>query len=285
MAVDIYRGTTNVVLPEAVSNEIWGNVVEESAFMQLARKINIPGTGVKVQTITGEPEADWVGETELKPVGRHTFGKKDVIPYKLAVIEPFSNEFRRDKAALYAECVNRAPKALGRKFDETIQGTNAPGAGFDVLGGATTISIATDTYAQFLAADGAISAAGGVMDGIALSPAGKSIVLGAVDGQQRPLFTTGVESGTVGNILGAKVMVNKGIGATGTPNIVGIAGDFENAVWGSVEGIQVAISDQATLTDGEETINLWQQNMFAVRFEIEVAFAVQDVNQFVLLTD
>ena len=82
MAVDIYRGTTNVVLPEAVSNEIWGNVVEESAFMQLARKINIPGTGVKVQTITGEPEADWVGETELKPVGRHTFGKKDVIPYK-----------------------------------------------------------------------------------------------------------------------------------------------------------------------------------------------------------
>lgn len=285
MAVDIYRGTTNVVLPQEVSDEIWAKTLEDSAFMQLARKVRIPGTGMKVQTITGEPEAEWVGETDAKTVSRHAFGKKNVIPYKLAVIEPFSMEFKRDKAALYAECVNRAPKAIARKFDETIVSTTAPGAGFDTLGAATQVSIASNTYTQFLAADAAISAADGVMDGIALSPAGKSIVLGALDGQQRPLFTAGPDSNTVGSILGAQVLVKKGVGVAGTPNIVGIAGDFENAIWGSVEDVQVAISDQATLVDGEETINLWQQNMFAVRFEIEVAFAVQDVAQFVLLTD
>ena len=100
-AVDINRRTTNVLLPAEVSAEVWGATLEESAFMRLARRINMPGSGVDIQTITGEPSADWVDETALKPVATHTFGKKTIRPYKLAVIEPFSNEFRRDKAALY----------------------------------------------------------------------------------------------------------------------------------------------------------------------------------------
>lgn len=44
------------------------------------------------------------------------------------------------------------------------------------------------------------------------------------------------------------------------------------AVWGTVEGMEISFSDQATLVDGTTTINLWQQNMFAVRAEIEVGF-------------
>ena len=287
--VDINRTTTNVVLPEEVSAEIWAKALDESAIMQLARKINIPGTGIKIQTITGEPVAEWVGETESKPVSTHTFGQKVITPYKMAFIEPFSNEFRRDKAALYAECVNRAPKALGRLFDETVQGTTAPGSGFDTLGGAQTVSLTPSgsgtVYDQFLAADALISAAGGIMDGIGLAPQGKSKVLAAVDGQNRPLFTAGVSSDSIQPILGAPVKVAKGLYVQGSPNTVGLAGDFESAVWGSVEGIQIAISDQATLVHNGETINLWQQNMFAVRFEMEVAFAVEDINKFVLLTD
>jgi len=45
------------------------------------------------------------------------------------------------------------------------------------------------------------------------------------------------------------------------------------------------VSDQATLTDADdETLNLWQRNMFAVRAEFEVGFAVRDVNRFVRIT-
>ena len=291
-AIDINRGTSNVLLPAEVSSEIWGKTLEESAFMQLARQINMPGSGVDVQTITGEPEAGWVAETAAKPVSTHTFGKKVIRPFKLAVIEPFSNEFRRDKAALYTECITRLPKALAKKFDNTIIGTSAPGTGFDVLGNAQKISLNPSAghtvYDQFIAADSAIAAADGVMTGIALSPKGKSKVLAAVDRQGRPLFTPGVGSNTVGNILGAPVAITKGVYKAGTQStaaIVGIAGDFDDAVWGSVEGIQMAISDQATLTLADSsTLSLFQNNMFAVRFEIEVAFAVKDVNEFVLLT-
>ena len=291
-AIDINRGTSNVLLPAEVSAEIWGKVLEESAFMQLARRISMPGSGVDVQTITGEPTANWVDETAAKPVSTHTFGKKVIRPFKLAVIEPFSNEFKRDKAALYAECVRRLPYALAKKFDATIIGTSAPGTGFDVLGSCQKVSLnpgaGSTVYDQFIAVDAAIAAADGIMNGIALAPQGKSKVLAAQDGQGRPLFTPGVGSNTVGDILGANVVVKKGVYKAGTADtaaIVGIAGDFTDAVWGSVEGIQMAVSDQATLTLADSsTVNLWQNNMFAVRFEIEVAFAVKSADEFILLT-
>ncbi len=302
---DISRHTTNVILDPEVSSEIWANAIEESAFMRAARRINIPGSGMKIQTITGEPQANWVDETNLKPVGFHTFGSKTITPYKLAIIEPFSQEFLRDKDALYAECVRRLPAALGKKFDSTIMGTTAPGSGFDVLGtGVSSTSLLADSsnhiteYDRFVAIDAAVSAADGIMDTVILAPQGKSILLGAKDGDGYPLFTAGVGANTVGNILGAPVTVAKGVyvagsaatqSAAGVPAVVGVAGDFSDVVWGSVEGVQMSVSDAASLSytnasNQTVTINLWQQNMVAVRFEIEVAFAVRNKSQLMLLT-
>ena len=77
-------------------------------------------------------------------------------------------------------------------------------------------------------------------------------------------------------ILGASAMQSKGAyvadTTTAKKHVVGFAGDWTQAVYGTVEGVQIAISDQATLTDGSTTINLFEQNMFAVRAEIEVGF-------------
>jgi HK97 family phage major capsid protein len=238
-------------------------------------------------------------------MGFHTFDKKTITPYKLAIIEPFSEEFLRDKKALYDECVRRLPAALGKKFDSTIMGAVAPGSGFDVLGtGVSATSLLPDAsngiteYDRFVAVDAAIATNDGILSNIILAPQGKSIVLGAKDGDGRPLFTPGVGSNAIGSILGADVTVAKGVyvagaagtgGAAGTPAVVGVAGDFSDVVWGSVEGVKMAVSDAATLSytnasSQTVTINLWQQNMVAVRFEIEVAFAVRNKGQLMLLT-
>ena len=299
-AENISRQTTNVLLPDNVSSEIWAKAVESSAFMQLAHRVKIPGTGVKIQTITGEPQAGWVGETGTKPVSKHTFGNKTITPYKMAVIEPFSEEFVRDKKALYEECVDRLPASLSKLFDTTIMSSSAPGTGFDVLGtGVTKKTILsasqTSVYNRFVAVDAEISDHDGIMDAVALSPQGKSILLDAVDQVGHPLFTPGVGSNKIGNILGADVAIAKGVyvagaaGSPGTPAVVGVAGDFSGVRWGSVEGIKMSVSKEATLTyvNGSNetvTINLWQQNMIAIRFEIELAFAVMDKSQLVLLT-
>jgi hypothetical protein len=137
------------------------------------------------------------------------------------------------------------------------------------------------------------------MNGIALAPQGRSVVLGAKDGQGYPIFTPGVQSGQLGNILGAGVSVKKGVyvagtassgaGDAGTPAIVGIAGDWDEAAYGVIGTLTGSISEEATLsyTDANSqtvTLALWQQNMFAIRFEIELALMVRDINKFVLLT-
>lgn len=284
MAISTYRG--DITLPAELGREILAKMQTESAVMTLARQIELPGRGVEIPVITADPEAAWVAETDPKPVSNPTLTSKLMSAYKLAVIVPFSNEFRRDAASLYDELVRRLPRALAQKFDATvIGGVAAPGTNFDTFAAATAQDISgTGTYAALVAADGDIAANGGIMNGIALSPQGKSMLLGAVDGDNRPLFINNVSEGAVPMVLGAKTVLSKGMYATGTPNIVGVAGDWTQAIYGTVEGLEIGYSADATLTSGNTTINLFQRNMFAVRAEIEVGFRA-DVSCFNLLTD
>lgn len=271
-ATDINR-TTTITLPGEVSSEILQKTQESSAVMALARSIKLPGLGTTIPIITGDPEAAWVGETEKKPVKRGTLDTKVMQPYTLAVIVPFSNQFRRDVPALYDELVKRLPLALAQKFDATVfGGVTAPGSNFDTLKNCTAQEIGTDAYAGLVAADSDIADNNGILNGWVLSPKGKALLLNAVDGNKRPLFINSVAEGAVPMILGSKTVQSKGAYVSGTPDVVGFAGDWTQAVYGTVEGVQIAIADQATLDDGGTPINLFQQNMFAVRAEIEVGF-------------
>lgn len=172
--------------------------------------------------------------------------------------------------------VQRLPGVLAKKFDATVFGAaTVPGSNFDSLANCTAQSILTNAYGGLVAADADIAAHDGILNGWVLSPQAKAILLTAVDGNQRPLFINNVAEGAVPMILGAPVKQSKGayIAETASADaVVGFAGDWTQAVYGTVEGVQIAISDQATLTDGGSTINLFEQNMFAVRAEIEVGF-------------
>ena len=281
----ISTNRTNINLPTEVAQEIMQKVQEQSAVMQLARQIPLPGRGVTIPVITGDPEAGWVEETGAKPVSNPTLATKVMQAYKLAVIVPFSDEFRRDAASLYDAIVARLPLALAAKFDATVFGAaaGAPGSNFDTLGAATAQSLATDAYAGLVAADTAIATAGGIMNGIVLAPQGKGILLAATDGDHRPLFINNVSEGAVPMVLGSRTVLSKGAYVAGTPNHVGIAGDWSQAMYGTVEGVQIRFADQTSLTIGNENVNLWEHNMFAVRAEIEVGFRA-DVNCFNVLT-
>ena len=266
---------TNITLPADMSREILAKMQTESAVMQLARQIELPGKGVEIPVITSDPAASWVSETGRKPVSNPGLSHKLMSAYKLAVIVPFSNEFRRDAAALYDELVRRLPRALAQKFDETVFGNgDAPGGNFDTFAACTAQNIgSTNTYAGIVAADGDIAAHGGIMNGIALSPQGKSTLLAAKDNDGRPLFINNISEGAVPVVLGAKTVLSKGAYVSGSPNTVGVAGDWSQALYGTVEGIKIDYSSDASLyVNASTTINLFQQNMFAVRAEIEIGF-------------
>ena len=266
---------TNITLPAEMSREILAKMQTESAVMQLAQRIDLPGRGVEIPVITSDPAAAWVAETGAKPISNPGLSHKLMSAYKLAVIVPFSNEFRRDAAALYDELVRRLPRALAQKFDNTVFGYGeAPGDNFDTFGSCTAQNIgSTNTYAGIVAADADIAAHGGIMNGIAISPQGKSTLLAATDNYGRPLFINNVSESAVPMILGAKTVLSKGAYVSGSPNTVGVAGDWTQAMYGTVEGIKIDYSSDASLVvDASTTINLFQQNMFAVRAEIEIGF-------------
>ena len=300
--VDLSRGTTNAadLLPKEISAEIWADAQEQSAVMQLATPIRVPGTGLTIPIITGDASADWVAETAAKPVSRATLGKKVMTPYKLAVIETFSDEFRRDLPGVYAELRRRLPGAIAKKFDSTVFGSTAPGSGFDTLGGATAVPIsphATDvkknTYSGLVKAYTDIAGAGGTLDGWALSSQAKGLLLGQVDSSGRPLLFNDIQAGSpVGSLLGEPVYYTQGVNSGTT---IGFAGDWASTYYGTVEGIKVDISNQASIVDGTvevatgvsipNVINLWQQNMFAVLVEVEIGFVARDVARFRKLTN
>lgn len=288
-----YAGIT----PE-VSSEILQKIQEESAVMRLARRVTLPGAGLTIPMITGDPTAEWVAESGLKPVSDPQTSTKLMSAYKIAVIETFSDEFVRDAKALYDALIARIPGALAKCFDNTVLGaTDKPGDNFDNFANCTAQSLiptsSHSTYDGLVAADTAISTAGGTLTGFALSAQARGILLSAVDSTGRPLFVNNVSEGAVDRILGVATYFNKGVykagtaGSSGTPAIVGIAGDWTQAMYGTVEGVKVDLNNTGVVTRGTGTsatqVNLWQQNMIAVRAEIEVGFRA-DTTMFNLLT-
>ena len=286
----INTNRTNITLPAEISAEIIVKVQEESAIMRLAKPINLPGRGLTIPVIAGDPEANWVDETNAKPVSNPTLSQKNMKGYTLAVIVPFSNQFKRDAQALYAEIVSRLPKVLGNKFDATIFHGTAPGTGFDVLTGSTAETISgtgKSFYKALVNSDVAIAAAGYAVNGYAMSPQARGEMLLAEDSNKRPLFVNNVAEGGIPRLLGQPVYYTRGVYGAGNaesgtsgqegyvaavPDTLGVAGDWTQARYGIVQGVDVSISDQATLTISNSQINLWERNMFAIRAEIEVGF-------------
>lgn len=306
--IDMNRGTDGVVLPSAVSAEIWADAQEASAVMALARQIDLPGPGITIPIITGDPEADWVNETDDKPVSASTLSSKQITPYKVAVIELVSDEFMRDLPRLYAELRRRLPGSIAKKFDSTVFGTTAPGSNFDTLGGSDAVALSPHasnvklgTYSGLVAAYQAVAAGGGSLDGWALSSQAKGLLLGQIDTTGRPLILDSIQNGSsIPQLLGEDVYYTKGVHAAGTPNTIGFAGDWSSAVYGTVEGIKFSTSKDATVrqgtltltaSDGATTVDvpnyksMFQANMTALLVEAEIGFRVTDADRFVKLTD
>lgn len=281
----IQTNRTNIALPTSVASEIIQKAQEQSAIMRLATKVDLPGNGKTIPVITSDPTAEWVSETAEKPVSNPGLSTKLMKGYTIAVIEPFSNQFRRDYGALYNALYNRLPLILAKKFDDTVFGNgSAPGDGFDTFAGITQQSLSSDVYGGLVAADTDIALHGGAVNGYAITPQMRSILLSALDKNDRPLFINSVADGAIPMILGNPTYMARTAYVSGSPNVVGIAGDWTKAMYGVVEGIDISISTDATLTLADNsTINLFQRNMFAVRAEIEVGF-IADKDMFNALT-
>ena len=293
----ISTNRTNITVPTDVAQEILQKTQQGSAVMRLARQVKLPGNGLTIPVITSDPQAAWVAESGAKTVSNPGLTSKIMQAYKLAVIVPFSDEFRRDLNSLYEALVSRLPLALAEKFDNTVIGAvEKPGENFDNFALCTAQSlIKTESHSVWGALTGAytdIADHKGILNGFAISPSAKGILLADVDSTGRPIFVDGVGSDGVARVLGAPTIESRGMykagaapvgSGSGTPAIIGVAGDWTQALYGTVEGVKVTFADQTGLTIGSTQVNLWEHNMFAVRAEIELGFRA-DTDCFNILT-
>src|SRR5690606_9719471 len=293
MAVDLYRGSTGIELPPEVSQEIWQNIQDASVVMNLARRVSLSGAGTVYHEVLTDSQPQFVGETERKPVSNPTVGNKTLKPHKIAVVQTYSDEFRRDLPGLFNALVGRLPGALARTFDlAALHGVGAPAADFDDLSGATEVSIlnttagSDDAYAGFLQALAAVPN----LNAWALAALGRVTALSNRDTNGGAILNPNVlTNGSIGSILGAPVFSSENAYQAGdfdttTAATLGVAGDWTKARWGQVEAISIDISDNPVFDgDGALVTAGWQDNMIGVRAEFHVGFIADDT-QFVRLT-
>ena len=297
-ALDVSRLTNGVILTPEMSSEIWTDSIKQSALTQLATRVNLPGKGVKWQTLNAPNAAEWVGETAEKPVVDPSFGSKTMIPYKLAQIITVSEEFTRDAANLWNAVQAQASEAIAQAIDKTfLAGTiPLPGAdGVDTLADAQTVSVKNGKYVDFVKIATTVLDNNGDLNGIAITNKGLSKFLSAVDENGRPLMVPGVGSTELGSAFGARMIKSpwgykEAVKAStepkvnAAPEVLGVAGDWTQAYYGTVQGIRIKMTDTATVKKGSQTINLWQRNMIAFLVAAEVGFIVRDKSKFVVIT-
>jgi len=273
----------SISLPAEISAEIVQNAIGESAIMQLARRIELPGHGAVVPVITGDPTAYFVDETDVKTASDATLTAKTMKPRTIAIIETFSNQFRNNNEALYAEMVARLPKLLAQRFDQEVF-TGTAVNGFDTLKNASAVSINSDPWGGLVAARAAVEAADGELTGWAMANQGITKLLGTKGSDGHPLFTEAVTDKEYARLIGEPVVKAKKAYSAKTSSadeVLGFAGDWNKALWGIVNDVNIQIADQASITG---VGNLFEKNMFAVRCEIEVGFVAAEAGQFVKLT-
>ena len=303
-------GDFSVFLTPEEATDYFAQTEKTSIVQKVARKVPMGPTGISIPHWSGNVQAQWVGEGDMKPLTKGSFTKKSLNPTKIAVIFSESAEVVRLNPLQYIETMKvKIAEAFALAFDAAaLHGTNKPAA-FDGFLSQTskTVSIAdsvggtagnqTNAY-QSIGVTGLklLTDSGKKWTGTLLDNQVEPYINGSTDTTGRPLFVESTYSDVVnplreGRILGRQTVMNDHVATTGAvgSRTVGFMGDFDQVIWGQIGGISFDVTDQATLNFGTEgspnLVSLWQHNLVAVRAEAEYAFMVNDTASFVKITD
>ncbi|KZM68837.1 phage major capsid protein [Nocardia terpenica] len=292
-------------LDPEMAQDYFAAVEKTSVIQQIARKIPMGPTGVRIPHWAGNVKAGWVGEGGQKPVTKGDLTKQDVVPHKIATIFAASSEVVRANPANYLNTMrSKIAEAIALAFDAAvINGTQTPFGAYlaqttktislaDPLGAGKGVADGSNAYTSLNNGLDLLLKDGKKWTGTLFDNVAEPILNGAVDTTQRPLFLEATYQDInapfrSGRVLGRPTYLSDHV-ANGTT--VGYMGDFSQIVWGQIGGLSFDVSDQATLDlspaqDGTGIVSLWQNNLVAIRVEAEFGVLVNDPQSFVKLTN
>lgn len=220
--------------------------------------------------------ASWVGEGQKKPLTNPTFSSIEIKEHKLAAITVYTQELlRRADPAIDQLVLNDLIEASKVLIDTTFLGAQAQSdttpAG--VLNGVAAVP-STGTNAAQIEADllkliqTFIAANLTTDNAYFLMSETRAMQLALLRDALGNTYFNGMSfAGAARTLLGIPVVTSQSVG---DKVILVKMSELLIAQDGSVD---VAYSDQATLTDGATTHNLWQENKFAIRVEKFITWA------------
>lgn len=230
-------------------------------------KINGQATGGK---------ASWVGEGAKKPLTNPTFDSVEIKEHKLAAITVYTQELlRRSDPAVDQLVLNDLIAASKTLIDETFLGTQAQtdATPAGILNGVVAVAASGET-AEAIEADllkliETFVEANLSTDGayFLMSETRAMRIALLRDALGNTYFNGMNFAGAARSLLAIPVITSQSVG-----DRIELVKMSEILV-AQDGGVDVAYSDQATLTDGETTHNLWQENKFAIRVEKFITWA------------
>lgn len=304
------------LLPKTVTGELFAKAQEQSLVLRLGRQIPVGFGETVIPVQTKRPEVGQVGtgktnalrEGGTKPLTGVAWDSKMMQPIKLAGIITVSEEFARtNPQGFYSQLQSDLAFAIGRGIDLAVFHGKQPLTGgalagidsTDVLNNTTNV-VNTDTdpnnnlYDELITAYDLVTTGSDFdFSGWAVDTRFRSRLI--KEGAERDVNGNLVNPGqinftsTVGNILGFPAQYGKAVvgdlgAATATSTKI-IGGDFSQLLWGFADNIRYKVSDQATLTDGTNTISMWQTNQVAILVEVTFGWVVGDLDAFVKITN
>jgi hypothetical protein len=229
MATQI-NAVNGTLLPPTITGPIFNKATEQSAVMQLARRVPLAvNAATAIPVPMDVPVAGWVAEGGVKPAAQVGVGVKIMTGKKCALLVPFSKEVvMSGSGALYEQAQQDLPTALARAFDQAaINGKDMRSGGAGPFGdflSQTPNSVALGTAS---AATGGmytdlVNGIGKVVDknydfsGFAADPRLLPDALLSVDTTGRPLIagtntSALVAGGTGGTLIGFPASYSKGV--------------------------------------------------------------------------
>lgn len=287
---DVKTGT----IPAEQGGLIIEDVIKGSTVMKLAK--NEPMTKPK-KTFSFKAKgagAYWVSETEVIKTSKVEWLTASMTAEKLAVIIPFSKEFLRYTAKdFFSEVKPLIAEAFYETFDiATLFGTDSPFAthtsGKSIFTGATeagnliALGSGADLQDEVFDAMALVESEGFNPDGVTATNTFKQNLRRAVNATNGQRYYTDLN-----DVEGMPVTYAKPE-AFDTSKAAALMGDWDYARYGILQGIEYAVTEDATLSsvvgaDGKP-INLFERDMFAIRATMHIGYMNVKPEAFAALT-
>ena len=285
----ISRTDAAALVPENVSNALLTGVTNQSASLQMFRRVTMSTNQTRMPVLAALPTAYFVnGDTGLKQTTEVNWDNKYLNVEELAAIVPIPEAVLDDlNYDVWGAIRPLLEEAVARALDAAVFfGTNKPASWPDAIVTAATAAAHTVTRGTATAAQGGI--AGDISNAMALVEADGFDVNGIAGnrsyrGMLRNLRDTqGVLLSEVSPTSAYGINITypmRGLWPTGAGAAELVVGDWMNAILGVRQDFTYKILDQAVITDNTGAIiyNLPQQDMVALRIVFRVAWQVANL--------